>query len=427
MTEPARKIEHEDVVRVFKSLAAEHAFKRQPLDCDLAWDRIESGRARGVPQKPHGMSRWRVLLVAALSVLAVGVGSSAWLWPTTLQYVLSGAHVEGDAIVTGARPGLVEFSDGSRIDVEQRSVLRVSVVGERAALTRLNRGELRVKVQHREGTDWRFLAGPYEVRVVGTEFDIAWDPETEHLAIAMRRGKVIVVSPDQPERTLRAGDRWDIGGRAQADAGRVANPGAAPAPSDDRASSASGRGATGRAVGAPGGFSTPGNGTRDSAEASVLDAPPARWPEWVRVGRFGDVVRAAEARGIDRVLSELGPAELRSLAHAATYTGRDALAVRTWTTLRRRFSGRAAARDAAFFLGRLRDQEGRPGDAQRWLDLYLSEAPGGTYASEALGRKLTLVQRLQGTSAARAVASEYLERFPGGAHAATARSILAEE
>ena len=63
----------------------------------------------------------------------------------------------------------------------------------------------------------------------------------------------------------------------------------------------------------------------------------------------------------------------------------------------------------------------------RWLNTYLSEAPADVYSSEALGRKLTLVNKLEGTLAARNVAREYVKRFPRGAYAHAAREILDED
>ena len=139
-----------------------------------------------------------------------------------------------------------------------------------------------------------------------------------------------------------------------------------------------------------------------------------------------EVVSAAESVGTERALRERSAAELSALAHAAHYTGRTALAVSAWTALRERFAGQKPARQAAFFIGRVHDQQGRTADALRWLNAYLSEAPADVYASEALGRKLAVVQKLQGRSAARPIAESYLARFPKGAYAQTAQALLSD-
>jgi hypothetical protein len=53
-----------------------------------------------------------------------------------------------------------------------------------------------------------------------------------------------------------------------------------------------------------------------------------------------------------------------------------------------------------------------------------ARAPAGTYASEALGRKMTLTSKLAGASGARPVAEEYLRRFPNGTYAGPARAFV---
>ena len=47
--------------------------------------------------------------------------------------------------------------------------------------------------------------GPYEVRVVGTEFELAWDPDGKGLTLSMSKGEVHLASPDGKLVTLKAG------------------------------------------------------------------------------------------------------------------------------------------------------------------------------------------------------------------------------
>jgi hypothetical protein len=61
--------------------------------------------------------------------------------------------------------------------------------------------------------------------------------------------------------------------------------------------------------------------------------------------------------------------------------------------------------------------------ALTWYERCLGESPAGTYTSEALGRKMTLVERLYGPSRARPIAEEYLRRFENGTYAAAARAL----
>ena len=159
-----------------------------------------------------------------------------------------------------------------------------------------------------------------------------------------------------------------------------------------------------------------------AASAGTTEA----WAALVAKGKFTAVIQAAEARGVEQSLAETGSSDLKALAQAARYTGRTPLALRAFQSLRQRFGQHGGGRQAAFFLGRIYDQQGKTAEALRWLNVYLGEAPGDVYASEALGRKLTLVRRVEGDAAAVRIARQYLERFPNGAYARTARSLVAE-
>jgi outer membrane protein assembly factor BamD (BamD/ComL family) len=70
------------------------------------------------------------------------------------------------------------------------------------------------------------------------------------------------------------------------------------------------------------------------------------------------------------------------------------------------------------------DDQGSLGEAQQWYDQYLGEAPGGSFAAEALGRKLVVLVRRGEPAAARQTAESYLKRFPRGAHASYAQEVL---
>jgi len=116
--------------------------------------------------------------------------------------------------------------------------------------------------------------------------------------------------------------------------------------------------------------------------------------------------------------------DLRSLGDAARYTGRTDLAERVYRKLRERFPSSPEARTAAFLLGRIaEEQEHATGEAVRWYDVYVAEAPAGGFAADALGRKMILVSRLQGRDAARPLAERYLERFPNGTYSAAAHDL----
>jgi TolA-binding protein len=95
---------------------------------------------------------------------------------------------------------------------------------------------------------------------------------------------------------------------------------------------------------------------------------------------------------------------------------------------RRRFADSAQAREAAFLLGRLHDGEAAgPAQALTWYARYLSEAPRGPFASDALGRKMTLLERSGRHQEALAVARDYVRAFPAGTYANAARVLMHAE
>ena len=67
---------------------------------------------------------------------------------------------------------------------------------------------------------------------------------------------------------------------------------------------------------------------------------------------------------------------------------------------------------------------GGPRDALGWYDRYLAEAHDGVGVSDALGRKMTLLERWNRRTEALAVARDYLRRFPRGTYANAARALV---
>ncbi|HLK36156.1 MAG TPA: hypothetical protein VKU41_05345, partial [Polyangiaceae bacterium] len=111
-------------------------------------------------------------------------------------------------------------------------------------------------------------------------------------------------------------------------------------------------------------------------------------------------------------------------ADAARYGRRPDLARRALSATRTRFSGSLHARDAAFFLGGLAESEADAASAVDWYGVYLRESQDGAYASQALGRRMILLQRMGNEAAAQQAASEYARRFGGEAYGPAAQKLL---
>lgn len=394
---------------VIRMLSQEHADRVAERDAARAWDRIEASVPPATSNVAAKGGVGRVFAIAACCAVAAGVllflGFRA---DSQLSYELRGASARSGLIEAERGEATVSLSDGSSILAENRSKFSVDVVGRNAALTRLVSGRLHVKVQHNEDTSYRFLAGPYEVRVVGTEFFLAWDP-SGGLSLAMSKGEVRLSEPGGKLRTLRAGESLQLPSKIAEPPVEVA------APVEQQVASAASE--LPPAATAPPGDASPEPPPRDAAVVTSWDALVAK-------GQFADVVREAETLGVDSVTATRSASDLKALGQAARYVGKRALALRAFIALRQRSRSSDSARQAAFFLARLQEEQGNQAEALRWLDTYVSESPRGVYAAEAYGRRLSLAERLRGKAASVALAREYLERFPEGAYAQSARGIL---
>jgi hypothetical protein len=414
-----RRVSLPEIAATFRGLANEHARRRAALEQNSVWQLVRIKQLTPEESWKSAAATWSLrLFLPAAAVAAVAIAILGTRAPAQLAYTFAGASVENGLIRSQTQNAVLDFSDGSRVELQKGSATRIDVVGNHSARARLANGVVEVSIHHEADTDYRFLAGPYEVRVVGTKFRLAWQPESKLFSIAMREGHVRVLGPEHFERDLLAGQSLELGPPVQPVASNTERPLSPELGSGSGVAANQGarRGAT-FSRGAVAGIDA------ESRAPEARPEPAATWSGLVAKGHFAEVVDQAQANGVDRALQERSALELNALAHAAHYTGRSPLAVSAWSTLRERFAGQKAARQAAFFLGRLYDQQGRSSDALRWLNTYLGEAPGDVYASEALGRKLTVVRKLEGRDAAERIAREYLLHFPKGAYAQTAREL----
>ncbi len=100
----------------------------------------------------------------------------------------------------------LRFSDGSVLHLQPRSGARVRALNKRGATLLLERGAAEVYVVPRRNNRWSVDAGPFEVLVKGTHFDVAWDPAAEIFALNLRKGRVTVRGPVLKERHFVAGE-----------------------------------------------------------------------------------------------------------------------------------------------------------------------------------------------------------------------------
>ena len=317
----------------------------------------------------------------------------------------------------------IRFSEGSVVVLQPAARGRVSSVSKHGARILLESGRARCDIVHRDGAEWAVTAGPYSVLVKGTSFEIAWDSSTGTLELQMLRGLVVLRGPGVESGLELSGTQRFVS-RLQARA-------ETPEPGASSAWSGGANASTDAAVELsvdPSAPAVSGTGVAAAGPSAAPSAAPLARVSWSELAAHGDyaaILSDAEQRGLETVLSTGSESDLAMLSDAARFRGRSDLAARALNATRSRFPGTSRAASAAYVLGRMADDAGQAVAALGWYDRYLSEAPGGPLAPEAMGRRMLLLRKTGNLSAARQAAELYLQRFPKGPYAGVAREMTA--
>jgi len=332
------------------------------------------------------------------------------------------AHIDGSEssivgrwVKTGEETRQVHFADGSNLALFPNTEVKVEAASPQQTRVQLGDGRTHVHVVHGEATDYRFQAGPFEIRVTGTQFDLAYHASSKHLELVLLEGGVVVTGPGlAAPRKVGPGEFL----RLDAVTAEVSEPGRAGRGALD--SNATAGAMVGAAVEPEAAEAAP-LGTLAASKTGPVPATEknASWQVLLGSGDRKLAVRTAEGLGAARLLEGGSTSSLLSLAQAARLEGSPRFAQQLLVALR---EARGERGQSAFYLGKIaHDQLGQRAEAQKWFETYLREAPTGTFAEQAWARLL----ELGGTSAqGKKWAREYLERYPSGASSARARSLL---
>jgi hypothetical protein len=398
-------------------LAQDQLTEDSALSEEAGFARLE---ARLAVRRPESSRRW---LLGGLALAATGALAAALFAPRparVLTFQVAGGALSESGHVIAGEATRIAFSDGSEARLSRGTEARIQNLTEHGAEVVLSRGSMRMQITKRPQAAWNIAAGPYDVRVTGTSFDVSWSGQAFDLR--MVTGSVVVSGPlAQGGIPLRAGQHMFGGvaeGRLTVEGGEAAVDAPSELPATAPPALVAGPEPEGPA--APPDASAPPSSSAGSRPGSDAQA----WKRRVAEGDFDAVLEQAERRGLERTLGAGSLEELAALADAARYAGRSGIAKRALLAQRQRFAGSSRARDAAFFLGRIAEDSGSGG--LDWYERYLSESPGGAYVSQAYGRKMMLIYKRSGASAARPAATDYLSRYPNGPYAAAARKLLQE-
>ncbi len=388
--------------------------------------------ARGAGRAEAHVGWWRSVAVAALLLVVAGG------WLAAGRGDALGASVQGTPLrendwLTAADqlPLDVTFEDRGHVKLAAQARGRLTKLTRSRVELSLEEGLVEVDVKPKSGTAWTIAAGPYRVEVLGTAFAARWDVARSELDVRVVRGLVRVAGGflDEQGVQLRAGDSLlanAISGRtvmsraqSRTDTSAAAFAGAAPEATEARVSAGPELGPSAAAPESPG-----------PPIPEAREQPPARpTPSLKELGqqaRYAEIIARAEELGFDSLMSSLPAADLALLADAARYQKQPARARSVLLALRRRFPGSAEGATATFLLGRLAAEQSRDyAGAAKWFGLYSQEHPSGPMAAEACGRRAQLLALAGDREGARAVATEYLAKYPNGPYAAVSRGLLA--
>lgn len=366
-----------------------------------------------------------VALVLTLVILPVAFYLHQRALPALAYQIEGGRVIEGGYLREAGKGGMkVSFNEGSRLELTPGTRGRVLDIDREGARFAIDSGTASFRVTPSNGRQWSVEVGPFLVTVKGTVFSVSWDPPTEHFELILRQGRVLVSGPlSGGELTLRAGQRLSVS-LPKAETLITEN-----AQEEARGSTATAPAlAQSIAIPAP---PQPSPEKPDSSAPSTAPVPPStskterRWADELANGHWDRILQKVDSEGLDISLNGASGEDLFALANAARYGRRTEVARAALLAYRRRFPHSPRAVEALFLLGRVEESRGSGMTrAIGWYDQYLTQAPAGAYAAEALGRKMTITNEVNGAASARPLAEEYLRRFPSGSYAGSARALL---
>jgi hypothetical protein len=366
----------------------------------------------------------------AVSIFRARASSRAQV---ALAYQVEGGSVADGGYLreSGAAGMTLVFTEGTKLSLMPGARGRLRTVDSQGAHLAIEQGSASFEVTPRPGARWLVDVGPFVVTVKGTVFSISWDAVAERFELVLRHGQVSVAGPvTGGEIILRTGQRLVVnlpkaetiiseqrGDDAWPSPGAPTPAGAEHAPLERPASPRA-------ASPAPSGRAAVASVSSRSSQPSQVDGQ-SRWAAAMAAGRWDEILGEAERLGVSRALEGASSDDLFALADAARYRRRSGLAREALQAERRRFPGSARALDDTFLLGRMEENTDRStGKALQLYEEYLSLAPAGTYASEALGRKMMVTRDREGIARVQPIAEEYLRRFPRGTYAGAAKALL---
>lgn len=414
--EPLRDRSSEALERVGAHARAEldAALSTSERDLRAVRARLE-GRVRGDLVRPRATLAWAAP-VAVAAVLLVAVLA----WPRTLRFTVAGfAAAPGAYVAAGSAPSTIRFSDGTEFDVQPATHGRVTTVDRHGARLVLERGVAIARVHHLPDAEWHVAAGPFDVHVVGTKFQVSWDPEREVFRLDLHEGAVVVSGGLLDRgRSVGSGQTLLVSVREGRTDLVPTTTLASASPSVPASSSPSAAASASAAIEIDPILSFP---------SSTSAAPPPRpWQPLATAGKYAAALEQAKQLGFANECAHDSARDVLLLGDVARLAGDGEHASDAYRAVRKRFPKSGPAAAAAFALGRLAfDRAHAYSEAATWFETSLHEGGGG-FAREAAGRLIEAKKAAGDLAGAKTAARNYLDKYPDGPHATLAKTLAGE-
>lgn len=328
--------------------------------------------------------RWSLLLDVAVACACVAL------------LVLVPASWRRPASSAQAGIAQVVFADGSVAELSTRDTeLHIEQDSPSGSVARLT-GGARFQVVPNHTRTFEVRAGDVRVRVLGTTFSVQQLPAGQ-TQVLVEHGRVEVA--------------W-LGGATvlQAGQGGVFPPSATTEEADVPDDSAT------ASKPAP----PPPPSARPAGSAPGTDG----WRKDARAGDYGRAYEELNTKGADAVRDDAG--DLMLAADIARLSGHPEESLRPLRAVCERHAGDRRAPVAAFTLGRVLDDLGRPADAAAAFQKARVLWPAGPLTEDALSREADAWLRAGRPDGARTAAGAYIDRYPKGRHVPAMRKILGQ-
>ena len=389
-------------------------------------ERRLAGAAAAAPAQ-----RWRPWWAPAFGLVAAAAVVAIWLragGPTTapvvgyaaVTSVRGGATIADAALAASARVpvgapivlpagAVVELAldGGAALRVEGPARLALDG-GARNVAVRLTDGRVDAAVAHRQPDDrFAVISRDARVEVRGTKFSVIAAATTTHVEVT--EGQVAVELADGRTSLVSAGGSFDSTAPEEASAPETEAPSAA----DRSANAGSGCAEIVRTC----------QGTARAVRASMRGGDPDRALRMIadarHAARGGDATCAGGAGACDD--------ELRYLhAEALNQAGRLDDAVAAYRALDRRNAPSAMRQNALYAAAQIERRQGHPQAAMADFERALAAAPRGALHEDALVGAMESAKVSGNTAKARVLAGRYLEEFPRGLAAPSARRLVGD-